>query len=51
MSDYLSKKFNVFINDKCLKEEILDKYPMPSTECIKAQGSCEISGWSSGLSS
>ena len=28
MSDYLSKKFNVFIPDKCLKEKILDKYPL-----------------------
>ena len=36
MTDYLSKRFNVFIPDKNLKEKILDKYPMLSAECIKA---------------
>ena len=36
MKDYLSKKFNIFIPDRNLKEKILDKYPIPSTECIKA---------------
>ena len=35
LTDYLSKRFNVFIPDKNLKEKILDKYPMPSAECIK----------------
>ena len=36
MSAYLTKTFTSFIPDKLLKENILDKYPVPSTSAVQA---------------
>ena len=36
MSAYLTKTFTSFIPDKLLRENILDKYPVPSTSAVQA---------------
>ena len=36
MSAYLTKTFTSIIPDKLLKENILDKYPVPSTSAVQA---------------